>query len=350
MGVVTGPFRSEEEAFNPQGKMTFLRKRNKYKQALPREEKALPYKFVEIWGPSSNLDDLQASGDGLRAINAFNAGYTDQTAVNRAYEKFVEKIHSSAELAMMFAERREACDGIIQRVGTLRRAWLELRRGNFKKFLKTLDVPPKRKHRGLVRVRAKQASAYWLEYWFGWSPLVNGIYDAVSLLDSPYPSFRVVAVGGNRLTGKMSDWQPYDHLNLVRIQADVSVANEMLYRASQFGVVNPAVIAWELVPFSFLVDWFIPIGRYLQSYTDFVGLDLQNAFHTKFTKGTGSYWYPAQNTGYGRLRTSTKSVFVERIMGVPGFVPQWSLPGRLSVTRAATSIALLVSLFIKDRK
>lgn len=348
MGAVTGPLLVSRYAYNPQGKRTYYERRKVYKQAAPFEEKPLPYTAAFVEGPSSNLDNVEATGIGLRVSNAYTGGFTDQVAINRAYDKFVSQVHDNASLGMMMMERREAINTIVHRAGTIRLAWLALRTGNFRKFLKVLDVPPKRKHRGIVRVRSKQAAAYWLEYWFGWSPLLSDIYQAVTLLDSPYPSYRVKAVGGNRLT-VTTGYQPYDALSLCIIQADVSVSNEMLYRAQQFGVINPATVAWELVPFSFLVDWFIPIGRYLQSYTDFVGLVLRNAFFTKVLKGKGEYYYPTIQAG-GVLRSSATGIFVQRILGTPSFVPLWAIPGRLSVTRAATAVSLLVSLFIKDRK
>lgn len=31
------------------------------------------------------------------------------------------------------------------------------------------------------------------------------------------------------------------------------------------GLQDPELVAWELVPFSFVCDWFIPIGNYLQA-------------------------------------------------------------------------------------
>ena len=47
-------------------------------------------------------------------------------------------------------------------------------------------------------------------------------------------------------------------------------------KANQLGLVNPASVAWELIPFSFLVDWFLPVGKFLESYTDTVGMQLDN--------------------------------------------------------------------------
>lgn len=33
----------------------------------------------------------------------------------------------------------------------------------------------------------------------------------------------------------------------------------------RFGLLNPLEVIWELVPFSFVADWFLPIGDYLSA-------------------------------------------------------------------------------------
>lgn len=291
----------------------------------------------------------------LHAAQSVSQGYArnvrafDPVAVNRVYEKFVKKIHDPVSMGVLLAERREASDSILKRVGTLRKAWSELRRGRFRNFLKVLDVPPLEKHRGVVRVRGKQASAYWLEYWFGWSPLISDVYKAVELLDSDYPSLAVSVVSGNSRHVKEGDLARWDERTVCKIQADVSVSNEMLYRANQYGVINPALIAWELVPFSFLVDWFIPVGNYLRSYTDFVGLSVRNVSAAYLVRGDMEYGWNLNRGGYP---VTSKSVFTafSRLTSLPGPSITAAIPTRLSNTRAATAISLLVQLFINDRK
>jgi hypothetical protein len=62
---------------------------------------------------------------------------------------------------------------------------------------------------------------------------------------------------------------------------------------AQTGIDNPALLAWELLPYSFVVDWFLPVGNYLQSLTDFAGFT--------FVDGWVSYkteqWFTIEYTG-----------------------------------------------------
>jgi hypothetical protein len=42
-------------------------------------------------------------------------------------------------------------------------------------------------------------------------------------------------------------------------------SEERISVAATLGLLNPENVAWELLPWSFVVDWFIPIGQYLDA-------------------------------------------------------------------------------------
>lgn len=52
---------------------------------------------------------------------------------------------------------------------------------------------------------------------------------------------------------------------------DALPANETLISLASSGVTNPLLVAWELVPFSFVVDWAIPVGAWLESLDAMLG-------------------------------------------------------------------------------
>lgn len=64
-------------------------------------------------------------------------------------------------------------------------------------------------------------------------------------------------------------------------------------RLAQTGIDNPALLAWELLPYSFVVDWFLPVGNYLESLNAFSGFS--------FVSGWVSYrteqWYSVEYNG-----------------------------------------------------
>jgi hypothetical protein len=51
-----------------------------------------------------------------------------------------------------------------------------------------------------------------------------------------------------------------------------------------FGLTSPVSLAWELIPFSFVVDWFLPIGSAIQAFSAFEGLTFMSGYKTYFTK------------------------------------------------------------------
>lgn len=51
------------------------------------------------------------------------------------------------------------------------------------------------------------------------------------------------------------------------------IKSETLRYAVASGLANPAAILWELMPYSFVIDWSLPIGNYLQAASSTRGLD-----------------------------------------------------------------------------
>lgn len=62
-----------------------------------------------------------------------------------------------------------------------------------------------------------------------------------------------------------------------------------------FGLTNPMETAWELTPWSFVVDWFLPLGEYLSSLTADSGLIFKTG--TRKIKMTGT-WTVGGTSGY----------------------------------------------------
>lgn len=49
--------------------------------------------------------------------------------------------------------------------------------------------------------------------------------------------------------------------------------NPGLRQLNGLGLLNPALLWWELLPYSFVVDWFLPVGDVLTSLTAGIGMD-----------------------------------------------------------------------------
>jgi len=75
---------------------------------------------------------------------------------------------------------------------------------------------------------------------------------------------------------------------------------------NQLGLLNPASLAWELVPFSFVIDWVLPIGPVLQALTAPAGLDFVDGSISKKLRASGPYqqYHYKTSTNFGESRIS----------------------------------------------
>lgn len=62
-----------------------------------------------------------------------------------------------------------------------------------------------------------------------------------------------------------------DRKSLAFVRLDYEMVNPALHALQEMGVLNPVALAWNLLPYSFVVDWALPIGSYLSSWTADLG-------------------------------------------------------------------------------
>lgn len=287
------------------------------------------------------------------------------SALNKCYARFVDKVSDFAQLGATLGERKQAVDMIVDRATSLRLGYRDLRRGDFQSFLRRFRIREKRRKGQPSRrwTRPKDASALWLEYHFGWSPLIQDIHTAVKLIESPFHhGFPIQATA----TSHFENSGPFGYNESNRQKGYVSqkqgctmfVENPNLHRATTLGLTNPAAIAWELVPFSFVVDWFIPVGNFLNSWTDFLGLRFEDSYNTRYTRvenlrlynGAG---YPPGHPLYNDKYRANSIVVAREVKRDLGTISPVIFPKQFkgfSVIRGATAISLLIQTFKHDLK
>lgn len=264
---------------------------------------------------------------------------------NRLREKFYSKLGDSSMWAVNLLEAKQSIDMIAKRSLQLVRFVRAVKKLDFGKASKELGV---KTPKGVSRKR--QASNNFLEYHFGWAPLVDDIGNAVETLQRPLPQRKIrVSVRDNRLLdfppkyprpGTQNNTGSQNVIQM-RAGARVIITNPDLYLANQLGFTNPAGILWEAIPFSFVVDWFLPVGSFLNAMTATLGVQIVDPWHAdrsyrfRWTRGISldgrtTYDY----VGWG--------VVVRRHQGAVSPYPTLRPTMGFSPMRAVTSMALLI--------
>lgn len=132
------------------------------------------------------------------------------------------------------------------------------------------------------------AAQRYLEYVYGWKPLVSDIYGIVDMLKGQ--GGKTLLVSGRGVSRQQCNPTNSGFTDVsAKARTDITSADERakvtchlwgridpnsagLRALNQLGLLNPASLAWELVPWSFVVDWFVPIGPVLQALTAPAGL------------------------------------------------------------------------------
>lgn len=305
-----------------------------------------------LWSTSGrNHDQFTASGP---VVN-LPTGAEWNKAYARAYSKFLGAVYERAALMTSLAERGQTVRMLTSRLSQILKGAKQLKAGKFRDFLNTFGLKPKKKHAGLKWSRPKQFAGLWLEYWFGWAPTINDIYTATVNYGKPIDdktvkqgsavswsnSYNANPSGG---TVRSSD----EGTVRVTICGRVVVDNPSLFELNRMGLVNPAVTALELVPFSWLYGWFGNLQQVLSQYTDFVGLTLKDATVSTKTKRVFSHYHVSY--GYTNSWSASFTSYSRRkVKTLPTVRLVHRLPNGLSVTRGATLASLVVQLFAPKR-
>lgn len=319
----------------------------------------------------------------------------------RALNQLIEQIKSGKmQAAVSLAEAHKTAAMVAASATTIVRAIRALRSCRFGEFANALGITVSRKQtdKYYTGVRSRSgvpgsgfrynskskvtretqeqqfqdfAAQTWLQYSYGWKPLLNDVYSAAEAFAYYFTesngawrhgSGRASTYRGTNVR-KLASYYANDYAILVRRRHKYGVTYRIpegvVSPATTFGLSNPLVVAWEIVPFSFVADWFIPIGQTLENLTAYDGL--------VFLKGYSSGTYSYQNQGKtvvvpglssssggvtytclsSDLKASWSEFFIQRTkltdfpkVGLPTFKDPRSF------AHAASAIALLQSLFL----
>lgn len=255
---------------------------------------------------------------------------------------------------------------VLERSAQLLLAYRQARRADWKGSLKTLGIWDSRRKWKLPST--KDAANFWLELQFGWLPLMNDIHAGVNLvnqgLENPKSTLSVVRRLEQSLpfsqwtgTNEAYDWTKrsvkLDAKASVEVRYRFRVSDPFLHELVTLGVDNPAYIVWVAVPWSFLVDWLLPVGDWLQALTAPLGLTFVDGYMSSRRSGVvdvfGEEFGNMHDPAFPTVWRSSKSAWTRVSMveldrtpysSWPRPSPYFRLPS-MSTTRAINAVALL---------
>lgn len=264
---------------------------------------------------------------------------------NAARQKFVSRMRKhNASLGVSLASWNQS-----RKMITSRSAMIADMFGDTVRFISQKSSRERR------RMGLKGTANAVLEGMFGWVPLIQDIQQGFGALARDAPSDWISAsqTGQDRYSQRQTgSAYAYDSDTLwesklkVSISAGVTVSNPNLWLANRLGLINLPGVAWDLVPWSFVVNMFSNCGAMVNSITDFVGVTTSNESTTYSAKSTRNVVNfagkaPGQFPTQGSSRTYTEETYRERFLGgIPAPTFEMKVP-QLDFGLAAISWSLI---------
>lgn len=303
----------------------------------------------------------------IRECTAYSAGWAPayyQKWTTNHYIKLLDKLRSKMNggefhLGVTIAESKELWGTIALSATRVRRGLNSLLRDDpLKQIEKSLGFvhSARRVRRKKLSARdiEKDLSAKWLELSYAWMPAVQDAYNAGQKLAHLWTDPAFFSVRASKFITSQND-----NVNVLYDKATQMERMQIIARFTRPGVTtalglqDPQSVLWEKLPYSFVADWFIPIGSYLASQAYFHSLSsaqfIETYYRTRETVGVlatplaprtiiagGGFW----QTEIDLSRTISNSISVP----LPEIKPLSSIAGW---QHCVSAVALLTSRFLK---
>lgn len=244
-------------------------------------------------------------------ISFRNASKTDSIFLdlrNRALSGLNDKVKSmDAGLGETLSQGRQTLDMVVGTVEKLAAAARDVRHFRFRRAARRLGI-------GVPSGVSRRYgfSTNWLAYRYGWLPLYLDTYGTMKALWDHYhrPQIRIVNVVRKlelNDTNRVRDYSYESYLDssLVAVNPSSSAVRWKVLRSGQakylvragyvfeytnpnlstltsLGLADPLGVAWELVPLSFVIDWFVNVGEVISQLTTFNGKEMRAHYITYY--------------------------------------------------------------------
>lgn len=140
------------------------------------------------------------------------------------------------------------------------------------------------------------ANAY-LGYIFGIKPIIEDIGVILKVIatrtETPFPIREKASAKASWIETQAGFKMDYNFEAHCTIGALVDVVDQNVYDQVRMGILSPATLAWELLPFSFIADWVVGVGDFLTSREQALrnGCTLSNGYESMYCRTNRSGYY-----------------------------------------------------------
>lgn len=268
---------------------------------------------------------------------------------NKALEKFDEEVARVADVLVAAVEARSSVSELlIKPLNSLVSLAKGIRRGDPRLVRRAVNFH--RKNGRDVSQIVKRPSGLWLAYWFGILPTISDIRHILHMFEADtYKSVTVRASAPFSLNQRSSKGGGHNYEFsgdvFTRIQADVFLVDSNRGLLAELGITSPLRAAYELVPWSWALDYFVNVGQLLGNYDGkYAGLEFQNVFTTTTCRGGGTYWltsYGLESWDWQIWNYSQKVTTMNRVTSLPSFKLEFAGLSNLSGQRVSYLLAAL---------
>lgn len=211
---------------------------------------------------------------------------------NEVKQKVFAKVRDSdVNIAVAWGEREETIRMLSGTLSKLGSAYNKAKHGD---FLGAMAILGKPKGSQAPLFSKANAASNWLELQYGWLPLMSDIEGLCKTMhkQSRHKEYVTIrsrksiqeTVSADTPNGVFTDYTTASASYTITVQVKMRSNSLFLATASEVGLTNPLLVAWELVPFSFVVDWALPIGNFLSQFDSALGWELTFGSVTTYYK------------------------------------------------------------------
>lgn len=270
---------------------------------------------------------------------------------NLLYIKALNKLYGEVKgadfnAAISSAEMNDTIKMMGDNIRRIAKAFSSARKGDYRSAYKALAMK--------ASTPGKNAASFWLEIQYGILPLMKDIQEAVKfiqhrMLDPVIPRYRVRT--GGRADGKASPSAP-----TFASQTHSAGCQLIFYPTASLSITEALglteydlySVVWEKVSYSFVIDWILPIGPWLEAMTaarTLKGYVIRTDTTRRYASGLVETPFLSFTGGGGSV--DRRTITVARIVGLPTppALPTFNpLEKAASVRHVLNGVALLANL------